>query len=113
MKTTIEAVEINNLPSIVHDPAVRLLFLIIKIILMLLPPTVVYNLEKPIHTRIFIFDTFVSNLDVNRFLQDKIILPCKCERSEFIDQDHQHMLTGNLKAMRQRSYSQAAIHQGV
>ena len=48
-------------------------------------PTVVFNLEKPIHSKIFNFNMYVSKLDVTRFLQDNIVLPCACEGSEFID----------------------------
>ena len=56
-------------------------------------PTVVYNLEGPIHSRIFNLNTFVSNLDVDRFPQDSTPLPCNYEGSEFIDQHHKHILT--------------------
>ena len=59
-------------------------------------PTVVYNLEKSVHSRIFNFNKFVSKLNFGRFLQDKTIPPCYCEGSEFIDQHNKHILTDNL-----------------
>ena len=82
---------INFLPSILHDPAVR----------SSLPSninnfdvrTVVFSLEKSIHNRIFNFNTFVSNLDADRGLQENVILPCDYDGSEFIDQHHKHLLT--------------------
>ena len=59
-------------------------------------PTVVYNLESPIYSKIFNFNKFVSQLDINEFLKDNSILPCNCAGSRFKDPHHQHILTGNL-----------------
>lgn len=68
-----------------------LVFQVIKIIY-----TVVRNIERLIHSKIFNIKKFVSNLDVDRFLQDQTILPSNCERSECNDQHHKHIFTGNL-----------------
>ena len=43
------------------------------------------------------FNKFVSNLDVKVFLEDNTILPYNCACSDFIDKDHQHKMTGDLR----------------
>ena len=83
-----------NLTSTLHDLAIR------SIILSnnnnFDAPTVVYNLEKPIHSTTFNLNIFVSNFDVDGFLHDNTTLPCNCERSEFIDQHHKHIFIDSL-----------------
>ena len=34
-----------------------------------------------------------TDIDVKAFLQEIIILPCKCVGSRFIDKDNQHIMT--------------------
>ena len=93
-------IEFITLPSMHHDPVVR--SSIPRYINNFDVATVVYNREKPIHPRIFHFNTFVSSLDVDRFLRDNTILSCNSGGSEFIDQRHKHILTGILKNIRDK-----------
>ena len=58
-------------------------------------PTVVYDLPAPIRFKMFNFNNFVSELDVDQFLADPIILPCNCDKYPFVDKDHGHILTGH------------------
>ena len=51
---------------------------------------VVYNLDKPLHSRRVNLKKIVPNLGVYRFLQGNAILPCDFEGSEFIDQQYEH-----------------------
>ena len=39
----------------------------------------------------------VNNLDVKPFLDDNSTLSCDCTSSPFVDQDHSHIIRGNLK----------------
>jgi len=41
-------------------------------------PTVVFDLQSPIASKIFNFNKSVSSLDVKKFLDDHEILPCNC-----------------------------------
>lgn len=44
---------------------------------------IAYNLEKRIDSKIFKFNTFVSELDAGRFLQDSTTYLCSCDLSLF------------------------------
>ena len=90
-----KAIELINLPRIFNDSTV-------KEVIPNLPskfeiPTVVYTLTETIGSKIFNFNKFVNNLDVNSFINDNTSLPCHCNGSRFVDQHHQHIITGNLK----------------
>ena len=93
-----KAIQFIKLPRILHDPVVH----------SCIPsntnnfdiPKIVFILEKTVHSRIFNFNTFVSNLGVDRFFQGNTILPYNSEGSEFIYQHHKHIFTGNLKILR-------------
>ena len=61
------------------------------------PPTIVYSLNPPIGSKLFNFNKFVNNLDVESFLVDSSTLPCKCSKSPFKDKDHGHIITGDLR----------------
>ena len=93
------ATEFIDLPRMFYDPVIR--SNILSNTNNFEVPTVFYNLEKPIHSRIFNFNKFVFKLDVDRFLQDKNILPWNDVDSEFIIQHHKYILIGNLKIMRE------------
>ena len=59
-------------------------------------PTVVYDLNAPIRSKIFNFINF-SGLDVDQFLGNPTILPCNYDKYPFVDKDHGHILTGILR----------------
>ena len=89
-----KAIEYINIPRIFHEQSTQ----------SALPPninnfetpTVIFNLEPPIYSKIFNFNKFVSHLDLPAFLKDNTILPCNCAGSQYIDRHHHHILTGNL-----------------
>ena len=90
-----KAVEMINIPRLLHSPALSLAYP--KQVGSYDAPTVVYNLEDTIASKIFNFNKFVKELDLTAFLQDETILPCNCHQSPFIDTHHQHIITGNLR----------------
>ena len=90
-----KAIEHINLNRIFHDPVVKQAMPNISSNFDI--PTVVYTLTNPIGSKIFNFNKFVNKLDVKAFLDDNSTLPCECSGSQFIDKDHNHVITGNLK----------------
>ena len=56
-----------------------------------------YKLGLPLSTKIFNFNHFVSTLDLDEFLSNPGILPCKFNSSPFADKYHKHIVTGNLR----------------
>lgn len=57
--------------------------------------TVVYDLTAAICSKIFIFNKFVADCDVDQFLADPTILLCNCDKTLFVDEDHGHILARN------------------
>ena len=89
-----KAVDFINLQKILHD----------KDVANCLPrdlrkdtPMVVYELTDTIHSKLFNHKKFVQSLDVDSFLTDNSILPCVCGGYSFLNQDHSHIITGNLE----------------
>ena len=60
-------------------------------------PMVTYKLGLPLSTKIFNFNHFVNTLDLDEFLLNPDILPCKCINSPFADKYHKHVVTGDLR----------------
>lgn len=58
--------------------------------------TAVQNLIKPISSSTFSFKKFISNIDNEKFLTNSSYAPYHCKDSPLKDQDHYHILTGNL-----------------
>ena len=92
-----KAVELINVPNILHSPLLSSSFPNELVNNEYVVPTVVYNLEDSIHSKVFNYNKFVSKLDLNEFLRDETILPCNCANSPFIDNHHGHIITGDLK----------------
>ena len=63
-------------------------------------PTIVYTLDPPISHKIFNFNKFVSTLNVESFLKDNSVLPCHCANSSFSDKHHGHIISGDLRLIR-------------
>ena len=65
-------------------------------------PMVVYSLSQPIRSRILNYKKFVSELNLDRFLEDENIIQCHCSKypSEFVNDDRGHILTGNLQIIK-------------
>ena len=59
-------------------------------------PMVVYNLTKPIRSKLFNHKRFVQELDVEDFLNNPENYPCKCNTSPFKDENHKHIISGDI-----------------
>ena len=60
---------------------------------------VAYKLTRPISTKPFKFNKFVSSLDLDLFLTNPDSLPCKCDNSPFADRHRKHIVTGDLRTI--------------
>ena len=58
---------------------------------------VTYQLSSPLSSKVFNFNNFVNDLDLDEFLRDPSVLPCECEHSSFSDKHHKHIVTGDLR----------------
>ena len=63
-------------------------------------PMVPYKLTPPISMKFFNSNKFVNNLDFYLFLTNPDSLPCKCNNSPFADRHHKHIVTGDLRIIR-------------
>ena len=63
-------------------------------------PTVVYRLNKGIRNKIFNYKKFLAELDVDSFLVDNTILPCSCADSPYSDDHHGHIISGDLRIVK-------------
>ena len=57
-------------------------------------------MTEPIGSKIFNFNKFVSSLDLSAFVKDNTILPCHCKDSPFKDNHHGHIISGDLRIVR-------------
>ena len=55
-------------------------------------PMVTYRLTPPISTKVFNFNKFGTNLDLDLFLTNPDSLPSKCNNSPFVDRYHKQMI---------------------
>ena len=79
--------EMINLSSIFDSTIVKS-----SLVTNLVTTTAVFDIIGPIHSKIFNFNNFTSNLDVDQLLVDPTILPCNCDKSPFVDKDNGHIL---------------------
>ena len=63
---------------------------------------VTYKLTPPISTKVFNFNKFVNNLDLDLFLANPDSLPCKCNKSPFVDKYHKHIVIGDLQIIKNK-----------
>jgi hypothetical protein len=62
------------------------------------PPSIIYNLTPTIRSKIFNYRETVNAIDINDQLTYGTNLPsCDCHNSPFIDADHGHIMTGDLR----------------
>ena len=66
------------------------------------PPMIVYILENPIKSTIFNHKKAVQNIDIASFLNDPTTVPCNCADSPFVDENHGHIVTGDLNIVKNR-----------
>lgn len=55
------------------------------------------ELINVLRSKISNFNKSVSNLGVKAFLLEHTILPCNCAGFDFINRDHQHIVTGDFR----------------
>lgn len=55
------------------------------------------ELINALRSKISNFNKSVSNLGVKAFLLEHTILPCNCADFDFINRDHQHIVTGDFR----------------
>ena len=72
-------------------------------------PMVTYKLTPPISTKFFNFNKFVNNLDLDLFLTNPDSLPCKCNNSPFVDRYHKHIVTGDLRIIKNNAFRKLFI----
>ena len=95
-----KCVELVNVPHIFHDsPAKACLPTDAKFY----DPTALYSLINPVRCKIFNFDKFIHDLDVEAFLQDTPILPRNCEGFVYIDKDNQHIVAADFWILRNKT----------
>ena len=63
-------------------------------------PIITCKETPPISTKFFNFNKFVNNLDLGLFLTNSYSAPYKCNNSPFIDRYHKHIMTGDLRIVR-------------
>ena len=90
-----KGIEMVNLNSILHSPDI--FSTIPSSAKGFVTPTIVYSLEQPISSKIFNFNKFNTTFNVEDFLKDETVLPCSCHNSKFIDVNHKHIVTGDLR----------------
>ena len=61
---------------------------------------VTYKLTSPTSSKFFNVNKFVNNLDLDLLLRNPVSLPCKCNNSPFTDRHHKHIVTGDLRIIR-------------
>ena len=61
---------------------------------------VTYKLTPPISTKFFNFNKFANNLDLDLFLTNSDSVLCKCNNSPFAERHHIHIVTGDLRIIR-------------
>ena len=89
-----KAVELINLSHIFHRPDV--LKCRPSIADKFSIPTVIYSLTPPMAGKIFNFNNFVAELDIEAFCNNMEIVPCSCQDSSYKHKDLGHILTGDL-----------------
>ena len=60
-------------------------------------PTVIYHLSDTIRSKLFNYKKFVQSIDVDSFIDNPEMFPCNCDQSSFVNPDHGHVISGDLK----------------
>ena len=96
-----KAVELINLSRIFHEPDVLKSHPSIADKFPI--PSVIYSLTPPIAGKIFNFNKFVAELDIEAFRDNMDIVPCSCQDSSYKHKDLGHILTGDLSIVENNS----------
>ena len=61
-------------------------------------PSILYSLSPTIRNKLFNYKETVNNIDINDQITYGTQLPtCECFKSSFVDKDHGHIITGDLR----------------
>ena len=65
-------------------------------------PMIVYRLSRPIRSRILNYKKFVTELDLDGFIENKDVVKCHCSEynTKFWNNERGHVLTGNLQIIK-------------
>ncbi len=63
-------------------------------------PVIVFKYGKTIRSRIFNYKKVFEDFNVNRWRQERDNVHCNCANSEFKDVDHGHVITGDLRIVK-------------
>ena len=63
-------------------------------------PTVVYKYIPPIRSKIFNYNKVFENFSRERWIAEEQDTPCHCDQSEFKNEDHGHVITGDLRIIK-------------
>ena len=65
-------------------------------------PMVVYSLSQPIRSRILNYKKFVTELNLDQFIENKDTVKCHCSEynTQFLNNERGHVLTGSLKIIK-------------
>ena len=66
-------------------------------------PMVTYKLTLPISTKFFNFNKFANYLDLDLFLTNQDSLSCNGNKSPFVDRYHKHIVTGDLRIIKNKA----------
>ena len=95
-----KALDYINLPSILRQPEIinNCPFNINEKDI----PMVVYSLSQPVRSKIFNYHTFVNNLNLNEFVNNKDTIRCCCHEFDqsFTNDHHGHIVTGDLRIVK-------------
>ena len=75
-------------------------------------PMVTYKLTPSISTMFFNFNKFVNDLDLDLLLTNPDSLPSKCNNSPFADRYHKHIVTGDLRIIKNNALRKLLICTG-
>ena len=77
----------ENMPSVLTDEDI---------------PMVVYSLSQPIRSRILNYKKFVTELNLDQFIENKDTVKCHCSEynTQFLNNERGHVLTGSLKIIK-------------
>ena len=61
------------------------------------PPTLIYNVTKPIRSTIFNFNNVISEVNIDDSFSDPNYFPCNCNNLPYFHKDHANVLKENLQ----------------
>ena len=92
-----KCVEITNVLDIFREASVKTY---LPIDIKSGDPAVDHTLNIQISSKIYNFNKYFHNLHVKAFLQDSSIFPCSCEFCDYINKNYQHIITSDLRIMK-------------